>query len=108
VLVVADGDIIKNLVNSTSGEIAPLGYNKYENTSFTGNRDFLLNAIEYMLDESGVLEARSKDVKLRLLNTVKANEEGMKWQLINILGPLGLVMLLGILYQFLRRRKFSV
>ena len=107
VLVVADGDIIKNLVNSTSGEIAPLGYNKYENTSFTGNRDFLLNAIEYMLDESGVLEARSKDVKLRLLNTVKANEEGMKWQLINILGPLGLVMLLGMIYQYLRKRRFS-
>ena len=85
-----------------------LGYNKYENTSFTGNRDFLLNAIEYMLDESGVLEARSKDVKLRLLNTVKANEEGMKWQLINILGPLGLVMLLGMIYQYLRKRKFSV
>ncbi|MBK8832513.1 MAG: gliding motility-associated ABC transporter substrate-binding protein GldG [Saprospiraceae bacterium] len=108
VLVVADGDIIKNLVNSTSGEIAPLGYNKYENTSFTGNRDFLLNAIEYMLDESGVLEARSKDVKLRLLNTVKANEEGMKWQLINILGPLGLVMLLGMIYQYLRKKRFSV
>jgi gliding-associated putative ABC transporter substrate-binding component GldG len=107
VLVVTDGDIIKNLVNSTSGEIAPLGFNKYENTSFTGNRDFLLNAIEYMLDESGVLEARSKDIKLRLLNAVKAKEEQTKWQVINILGPLGMIFLLGLLYQFLRKRKFS-
>lgn len=107
VMVVTDGDIIKNLVNSSSGEIAPLGFNKYENTSFTGNRDFLLNAIEYMLDQSGVLEARSKDIKLRLLNAVKAREEGMKWQLINILGPLAMVLLIGILYQFLRKRKFA-
>ncbi len=107
VLVVTDGDIIKNLVNSTSGEIAPLGFNKYENTSFTGNRDFLLNAVEYMLDESGVLEARSKDIKLRLLNAVKAKEEQTKWQVINILGPLGLIFLLGLIYQFLRKRKFA-
>lgn len=107
VLVVTDGDIIKNLVNSTSGEIAPLGFNKYENTSFTGNRDFLLNAVEYMLDESGVLEARSKDIKLRLLNAVKAKEEQTKWQVINILGPLGLIFLLGLIYQFLRKRKYS-
>ncbi len=107
VMVVTDGDIIKNLVNSTSGEIAPLGFNKYENTSFTGNRDFLLNAIEYMLDQSGVLEARSKDIKLRLLNAVKAREEGMKWQLINILGPLALVLLIGMVYQFMRKRKYA-
>jgi len=107
VMVVTDGDIIKNLVNSSSGEIAPLGFNKYENTSFTGNRDFLLNAIEYMLDQSGVLEARSKDIKLRLLNAVKAREEGMKWQLINILGPLALVFLIGLVYQVMRKRKFA-
>ncbi len=107
VLVVGDGDIIKNLVNTSTGETAPLGYNKFENTTFTGNRDFLLNAIEYMLDESGVLEARSKDIKLRLLNTVKAQEEGTMWQLINILGPLGLLLVLGVLYQYLRKRKFG-
>jgi len=107
VLVVTDGDIIKNLVNSSTGESAPLGYNKYENTTFTGNRDFLLNALEYMLDESGVLEARTKDIKLRLLNTVKAREEGVRWQLINILGPLVLIFILGIGYQFFRKRKFG-
>ncbi len=108
ILVVTDGDIIKNLVNSETGETAPLGYNKYENTSFTGNRDFILNSLEYMLDESGVLEARSKDIKLRLLNTVKAREESTRWQLINILGPLGLIFLTGIIYHFIRKRKFGV
>lgn len=107
VLVVTDGDIIKNLVNPSTEEIAPLGYNKYENTTFTGNRDFILNSLEYMLDKSGVLEARSKDVKLRLLNTVKAREEATKWQLINILGPLGLIFLIGLAYHFFRKRKFG-
>ncbi len=107
VLVVTDGDIIKNLVSSTSGETAPLGYNKYENTTFTGNRDFLLNSIEYMLDESGVLEARTKDIKLRLLDAVKARAEGFQWQVINILGPLALILMIGIVYQYFRKRKFG-
>ncbi|HXR81440.1 MAG TPA: Gldg family protein, partial [Saprospiraceae bacterium] len=61
VLIVTDGDIAKNLVNASTGEIAPLGFNKYENSTYTGNRDFLLNAVEYMLDDRGVLEARTKD-----------------------------------------------
>ncbi len=107
VLVVTDGDIIKNLVNSSTGESAPLGYNKYENTTFTGNRDFLLNALEYMLDESGVLEARMKDIKLRLLDTVKARKEGFRLQLINILGPLVLIFIIGIAHQLIRKRKFG-
>jgi len=107
VLIVTDGDIAKNLVNASTGEIAPLGFNKYENSTYTGNRDFLLNAVEYMLDDRGVLEARTKDIKLRLLNVEKAKEEGMKWQLINILGPLGLILVLGILYQYIRKRKYG-
>lgn len=107
VLIITDGDIIKNLVNSNTDEIAPLGYNKYENVTFTGNRDFLLNAVEYMMDDSGVLEARSKDIKLRLLDTVKAREQGMKWQLINILGPIVVILMTGVIYNFIRKRKFG-
>jgi ABC-2 type transport system permease protein len=108
VLVVTDGDIIKNLVNASTGETAPLGYNKYEQTLFSGNRDFILNAVEYMLDDSGVLQARSKDIKLRLLNVVKAKKEGLKWQLINILGPLIVIILMGWLYQWRRKQKFGI
>ncbi len=108
ILIVTDGDIIKNLVNSTTGDIAPLGFNKYENTTFTGNRDFLLNATEYLLGNTGLLEARTKDIKLRLLNSVKAREEGLTWQLINILGPIVLIILLGLVYRYLRKRKYGV
>lgn len=106
-LIVTDGDIIKNLVNANTGDIAPLGYNKYENSTYTGNRDFILNAVEYMLDDRGVLEARSKDIKLRLLNVAKAKQESLKWQVVNIGGPLGLIFLLGIVFQFIRKRKFG-
>lgn len=107
ILVVTDGDIIKNLVNTSTGETAPLGYNKFENMTFTGNRDFILNAIEYMLDDTGVLQARAKDIKLRLLDTVKAKEEALKWQLINILLPIALILLVGLVYNQFRRKKFS-
>jgi ABC-2 type transport system permease protein len=108
VVIVTDGDIIKNLVNPSTGDIAPLGYNKYENSTYTGNRDFMLNAVEYMLDDVGVLEARSKDIKLRLLDVAKAKTEAVKWQLINILGPIALVVMIGLVYQFIRKRKFGV
>ncbi len=107
VLIITDGDLIKNLVNSGTDEIAPLGYNKYESVTFTGNRDFILNAVEYMMDDRGVLEARSKDIKLRLLDTVQAREEGMKWQLINILLPIILILMTGVIYNFIRKRKFG-
>jgi gliding-associated putative ABC transporter substrate-binding component GldG len=107
VLIVSDGDMIKNLVNFQTEEIAPLGFNKYENTTFTGNRDFILNSLEYMLDETGVLEARSKDIKLRLLNTVKANEEALRWQLINIMVPILLILIVAIVYHYFRKRKFG-
>lgn len=107
VMVVADGDIIKNLVNFSTGETTPMGYDKFENMIFTGNRDFLLNAVEYMMDETGVLQARAKDIKLRLLDGVRAREERLKWQWINIGGPIGLIIILGVLYQYFRKRRFA-
>lgn len=108
VLVIADGDFIKNLVNPSTDETAPLGYNKYENVTFTGNRDFMLNAIEFMTDPASVLEARAKSVKLRLLDTVKAREESLKWQLVNILAPLGILLLVGAGYGFYRRKRYGM
>ncbi|HJW28994.1 MAG TPA: hypothetical protein VJ508_07045, partial [Saprospiraceae bacterium] len=107
VVIVPDGDIIKNLVNPSNGDIAPLGYNKYEDATYTGNRDFILNAVEYMMDDNGVLEARTKDIKLRLLDVGKAKEEGLKWQLINMLGPLFLIIAIGISWHLVRKRKFG-
>ncbi|MDX1406805.1 MAG: gliding motility-associated ABC transporter substrate-binding protein GldG, partial [Saprospiraceae bacterium] len=88
VLVASDGDLIKNLYSAESGEFRELGYNKFENFVFQGNQDFMFNAIEYMLDQDGIFAARSKEVQLRMLDTVNARTNALKWQLLNILVPL--------------------
>ncbi|MBK8825543.1 MAG: hypothetical protein IPO26_02290 [Saprospiraceae bacterium] len=66
-----------------------------------------MNAIEYMLDEGNILEARSKEIKLRLLDSVKTREERFKWQMINVLLPVVILILFGILYQYFRKRKYA-
>ena len=105
-LVVSDGDIIKNLINPENEEVKPLGFNRYSGYTFA-NKAFLVNAIEYMLDDKGIIEARAKDVKLRLLNTAKAQTEQGKWQLINVLIPMLFLILFGLLYNWRRRRRYS-
>ncbi len=104
-IVIADGDIIRNEVRSDSSAY-PLGYYMYTKQQFANN-DFILNCIEYLVDESGILETRNKEVKLRLLNTVKAEDEKLKWQLINIAMPILLVVLFGVGFGAYRRRKYA-
>ncbi len=105
-LVISDGDIAKNLVNPLSGQFRPLGYNQYMNYTFD-NQDFLTNAIEYMLDSNGLMEARAKTVKLRLLDRPRVEEEKVKWQLINVMLPVVLLVVFGWLFQYLRKRKYG-
>jgi len=104
---VGDADFVKNLYNSKTGEFTPIGFNKWENHKFEGNEDFIINSVEYMMDESGILSARAKRVKLRLLDKAKLMKEKTKWQLINILVPLILLSLFGIAFNYYRKRKYS-
>jgi ABC-2 type transport system permease protein len=83
-LVISDADFAKNLINTNTGETEDIGYNKWERRFYKGNKDFALNAVEYMLDENNILEARSKEIKLRLLDAVKTKQEKTKWQFINV------------------------
>ena len=106
-LVISDSDFAKNLVNPTSGETEDIGFNKWERRYYKGNKDFILNAVEYMLETESVLESRSKKIKLRLLDTVKTKQEKLQWQLINVAVPVILIVLLGFLYQYFRKRKFA-
>lgn len=106
-LVISDSDFAKNLVNPTSGETEDIGFNKWERRYYKGNKDFILNAVEYMLETESVLESRSKEIKLRLLDTVKTKQEKLQWQLINVAVPVILIVLLGFLYQYFRKRKFA-
>lgn len=106
-LVISDSDFAKNLINPTSGETEDIGFNKWERRYYKGNKDFILNAVEYMLEPDGVLESRSKEIKLRLLDSVRTKQEKLKWQLINVVVPVIIIVLLGFLYQFYRKRKFA-
>lgn len=104
-IVIGDGDIIRNEINRDSTAY-PLGFYKYTNRQFA-NGDFILNCIEYLIDDNGILQTRNKEVKLRLLNTVKAQEEKLKWQLLNIALPIGLVIIFGVAFGYIRRRKYA-
>ena len=105
-LIVADGDIIRNPANKATDKYGPLGFNRYEKFQFA-NKDFLVNAIEYLIDEEGVIAARSKEVKLRLLDQVRAETEKTKWQLINIGLPLLFLLVFGFSYNYWRRWRYA-
>jgi ABC-2 type transport system permease protein len=105
-VVVADGDIARSKVNYEEGTFMPLGYNDFEKYQFS-NKYFLINALEYLLDTQGLLEARGKEVKLRLLDETRAQQEKTYWQSLNIGLPLVFLLLVGWLYTFLRKRRFA-
>ncbi len=104
-IVIGDGDIIRSEVRNDSSAY-PLGYYIYTKQQFA-NKDFILNCIEYLIDDSGILQTRNKEVKLRMFNTVKVEEERWKWQLINIALPIGVIILMGLAFGFYRKRKYA-
>jgi ABC-2 type transport system permease protein len=105
-VVIGDGDILRNDGNMAQGSYKPLGMNAYEKYKFA-NKDFMMNVIEYLLDNNGVMEARGKEVKLRLMNRTKARDYKLLWQLANITLPLILLIIFGVLFSIWRKRKFA-
>lgn len=105
-LVVADGDVIKNLYDKETGKFAPIGYNKYEKATFNGNKDFILNSIEFMINQNNILTARTKEFKLRMLDKVKAEKDKLYWQSINIVLPIILIVIFGTINFYWRKKKF--
>jgi len=104
-IIISDGDIIRNEVRSSTGEYMPLGYDRYTNRQY-GNKNFIMNAVNYLCDDSGLIESRSKDLKLRLLNTQKINKERLKWQTINTALPVLLILIGGILQYIIRKERY--
>jgi ABC-2 type transport system permease protein len=107
-IVIADADIIRNEVRRVGLEETPypLGQDKYSGQIF-GNRDFLINCLNYLVDNNGLMELRSRELKLRLLNTSKIKAEKLKWQFINIAGPVLIIILAGILNNYFRKRRYT-
>ena len=104
-IVVADGDIAMNLVSPQYGPM-PMGFNFYTNYTYS-NKEFFTNCLEYLVNPSGILETRAKDFTLRLLDLKKVKEQKGTWQFINIALPVLIIILLGFIYQQLRRKKYA-
>ncbi|MBC8048404.1 MAG: gliding motility-associated ABC transporter substrate-binding protein GldG [Fimbriimonadaceae bacterium] len=102
---IGDGDMIRNYVDA-KGQIYPLGANNVEQYVF-GNKDFLMNCIEYLCDNTGMMETRAKEIKLRPINEAAANENRIQWQLINIAAPVILIYLFSGIYNYIRSRKYT-
>ncbi len=109
-ILVADGDIVLN--GAAKNQPKPMGINQFaygtpKEFPFA-NRDFLQNCMDYLIDRSGLMEAKSKDYTLRLLDPKKTEEQKTLWQVINILAPIMLVGLFGLFYQWRRKRKYTI
>lgn len=105
---IADGDIIRNETNGIASDSTtlPLGFDRYMNQQF-GNKDFIRNAVLYLTDNDGWMELRSRTIKLRLLNKKISSDERIVWQLINVMLPILLLLTFGVVYQQLRKKKYT-
>lgn len=104
---VSDAHIMSNLFNVSESRISPVGYNEWNKRVYEGNLEFMLNAIDYMVGDINVMEARNKLVKLRLLNRSKVLDEKLKWQIINVVLPLVFLVIFGLFFSWWRKRKFA-
>ena len=104
IIVISDGDIIKNQLEK--GKPLPLGFDKWTGRTY-GNKEFLLNCVNYLLDDTGIMKVRNKEVKIPLLDVEKIAKEEEKWQLINIGLPLLFLTIFGLGYTFYRKKKYA-
>jgi ABC-2 type transport system permease protein len=105
-IVIADGDIMRNGISGRGG-IYPTGFDRFTKTTFA-NKKFLLNCIDYLIDDNGLIEIRAKEKTLRLLDTEKTRLERGYWQWFNLIAPLTSILAFGILNHILRKRKYQV
>lgn len=105
-IVVADGDIAKNEYQRATGMIYPVGYDMYTKQQFA-NKTFLLNCMNYLLDDEGLLQLRSREIKLRLLDKKKIATQVTKWKLTNVGLPLLIIICFGLIQYYIRKKKYS-
>ena len=105
-IVVADGDLIRNQIDIKRKTPLPLGYDQFTQNTYA-NKEFIENAISYLVDGEGLIDIRSRELKVRLLDMTKINQERAKWQVINTLVPIALIIALGFVMAFIRKKKYS-
>ena len=114
-IVIADGDIIRNQLaqldyakknNKRVGSPLPLGYDQYTNITY-GNKQFIENAVSYLIEGEGLINIRSRELKIRLLDMNKINGNPILWQVVNVVLPSALMIVLGIVLAILRKKKYT-
>ena len=105
-IVVADGDIIRNQIDIRTRKPLPLGFDQYTQNTYA-NKEFIENAISYLVDGEGLIDIRSRELKVRLLDKTRIDQERTKWQVINTLLPIALIIALGFVMAFIRKKKYS-
>jgi ABC-2 type transport system permease protein len=105
-VVIADGDVIRNDYRKATESAMPLGYDRYTGQTY-GNKNFILNVIDYLCDDSGLITVRSKEIKLRLLDKTLVTTRKTLWQVVNTVLPLLLILIFGIVKGQVRRRRFA-
>ena len=103
-IVIADGDVIKNDVSKNVPQ--ELGFDRWTGQTF-GNKEFLLNAVNYLLDDNGLINIRSKEIVINFLDQEKIANEKVKWQVINIVLPLVILGVFGVIFNYFRRKKYA-
>lgn len=103
-LIISDGDVIKNQVSR--GRPLQLGFERMSGRTF-GNKEFLLNAVNYLLDDTGLINIRAKSIEVAFLDSEKVEEQKTIWQLINIALPLLLLGIFGLIFNYIRKRKYA-
>jgi gliding-associated putative ABC transporter substrate-binding component GldG len=104
-IVISDGDVIKNQLDK-NGQPMELGYDKWTNNLYA-NKEFLMNCVNYLLDDNGLINIRSKEVDLPILDKQKVYDTYTLSQVITVAVPIGFLILFGVVFTFLRKRKYS-
>jgi ABC-2 type transport system permease protein len=105
-IVIADGDVCKNQVQKNTQNVYPLGYDRFSGQTF-GNKNFLLNCMNYLLDNSGLISVRSRELKLRLLDKQKIENSRVSLQVASTSIPILLIIIIGLVQYFLRKKKYN-
>ncbi|MBN2683426.1 MAG: gliding motility-associated ABC transporter substrate-binding protein GldG [Bacteroidales bacterium] len=108
-LIVSDGDLIKNYYHVNSGQPypIPIGADRSYSVIYKGNKEFVLNAANYLMGEKGFISLRTKKFKPRFLDTGSLQTQRLYWQIFNTAVPIAFVILFGFLFFFFRKRKYS-
>jgi gliding-associated putative ABC transporter substrate-binding component GldG len=106
IIVIGDGDFIRNDFNLETDEPLPIGVDPYQQTTYA-NGAFVTQALDYMLDDDGLMLAKNKEVQIRPLDKVKLQQDAEWYKWLNMLLPIVLIVVFGLIKGFVRRKKYA-